>query len=214
MSRLIVNEIFHSIQGESSRSGLPCVFVRLTACNLRCTYCDTAYAFTEGTPASLEEILTAIRQYRCHRVEITGGEPLLQEGVHELMTRLCDLGYEVLLETSGSLDISAVDGRVRRIVDFKCPGSGMQEKNLWGNVPLLRATDEVKFVVAGRADFDWSLARAREEGLLGRVPVIVSPVFGQVDPADLAAWVLESGEEIRMQIQLHKVIWDPSRRGV
>jgi 7-carboxy-7-deazaguanine synthase len=214
MSRLIVNEIFHSIQGESSRSGLPCVFVRLTACNLRCTYCDTAYAFTEGAPVSLEDILAAIRQYRCRRVEITGGEPLLQEGVYELMTALCDHGYEVLLETGGSLDIGQVDPRVRRIVDFKCPGSGMQERNLWGNVGALRATDEVKFVVGGREDFEWSQTRAREERLLGKIPVIVSPVFGQVDPADLAAWVLESGEDVRMQIQLHKVLWDPSRRGV
>jgi 7-carboxy-7-deazaguanine synthase len=214
MSRLIVNEIFHSIQGESTRTGLPCVFVRLTACNLRCTYCDTAYAFTEGAPASLEEILEAIRQYRCNRVEITGGEPLLQEPVYELMTALCDLGYEVLLETGGSLDISGVDRRVRRIVDFKCPGSGMADRNFWGNVRHLRETDEVKFVVGDRADFDWSLARAREEGLLGRVPVIVSPVFGRLDPAGLAAWVLESGEDLRMQIQLHKVVWEPSRRGV
>jgi 7-carboxy-7-deazaguanine synthase len=214
MSQLIVNEIFHSIQGESSRAGLPCVFVRLTSCNLRCTYCDTTYAFDEGVPRSVEEILSAIRAYRCPLVEITGGEPLLQEPVHELMSRLCDEGFEVLCETGGSIDIGRVDPRVRRIVDFKCPGSGMQNRNLWANVGHLRSTDEVKFVVGDREDFDWAVAMIRRYQIDRRAPVLLSPVFGQVEPVRLAEWILGAGVSARLQLQLHKYIWHPAARGV
>jgi len=214
MPQLIVNEIFHSIQGESSRAGLPCVFVRLTACNLRCTYCDTAYAFYEGKPMSVDEILTAVRQYGCRQVEMTGGEPLMQEGVYELMVLLCDEGYETLLETGGSLDIGKVDPRVKRIVDFKCPGSGMVKKNFWENVRHLKDGDEVKFVIGSREDFDWSVGKIREHALDRKVPVLMSVVFGELAPLVLAGWILESGIQVRMQLQMHKYIWEPAARGV
>lgn len=214
MPQLIVNEIFHSIQGESSFSGFPCVFVRLTYCNLRCTYCDTAYAFHEGKPMSLDEILLAVREFGCPLVEVTGGEPLLQKDSLELLSRLCDEGYTVLLETGGSLDIGPVDRRVRRIVDFKCPGSGMERSNHWENVLLLTPQDEVKFVVRDRQDFDWSVGKIRQYGLSARAPILFSPVFGALEPIDLARWMLEGGVKGRMQIQLHKVIWDPAARGV
>jgi 7-carboxy-7-deazaguanine synthase len=214
MSQLIVNEIFHSIQGESTRAGLPCVFVRLTSCNLRCAYCDTPYAFEEGVPLSLEDILCRVRSYHCRLVEITGGEPLLQEPVHELMSRLCDEGFEVLLETGGSIDVGRVDPRVRRIVDFKCPGSGMEKKNHWANVGHLRPTDEVKFVVGNREDFDWAVAKVREFRIDQRTPILLSPVFGVLAPAQLAEWILESDLCIRMQLQLHKYVWHPETRGV
>ena len=214
MAPLVVNEIFHSIQGESSSMGRPCVFVRLTYCNLRCTWCDTAYAFEEGTPMEMEDILRDVDRHGCKLVEVTGGEPLMQEGVHELMTSLADRGYEVLLETGGSLDISKVDARVRRIVDFKCPSSGMLKKNLWTNVGHLRSTDEVKFVIGDRGDFDWSVRAIDEQELLRRCPVLMSPVFGVLEPVTLAGWILESRLPVRFQLQMHKVIWDPAMRGV
>ncbi len=214
MCDLVVNEIFHSIQGESSFMGMPCVFVRLTYCNLRCSYCDTAYAFTEGKAMSVEEILASVERYRCRLVEVTGGEPLFQEGSLALMKHLCDHGYETLLETGGSLDIGPVDPRVRRIVDFKCPGSGMEKKNDWGNVRHLKKTDEVKFVVGGREDFDWAMGKMEEHALEQRCTVLFSPVFGVLEPADLAAWLLESGSKARFQLQMHKYIWEPTARGV
>jgi 7-carboxy-7-deazaguanine synthase len=214
MSELIINEIFHSIQGESTRVGLPCVFVRLTYCNLRCTWCDTAYAFEEGRAMSVEEILRVVNAYACPLVEVTGGEPLMQEGVHGLLTALCDGGYETLLETGGSLDIGRVDPRVRRIVDFKCPGSGMVKKNLWKNVDCLRSTDEVKFVISDREDFDWAAERIREFDLNRRSTVLLSPVFGVLDPLQLANWMLEEKMNARLQLQLHKYIWEPDTRGV
>jgi 7-carboxy-7-deazaguanine synthase len=214
MPQLIVNEIFYSIQGESTYAGFPCVFIRLTYCNLRCTYCDTAYAFHEGKPMSFDEILGAVRTYGCNLVEVTGGEPLVQEGSLELMTRLCDDGYTVLLETGGSLDIGSVDGRVKKIVDFKCPGSGMEPANLWENVRHLTPADEVKFVIGSREDFDWSVGKIREHDLAGRCPILMSPVFGEQKPVDLARWILESGVRARMQLQLQKYIWDPAARGV
>ncbi|HTO94000.1 MAG TPA: radical SAM protein [Bacteroidota bacterium] len=214
MTELIVNEIFHSIQGESTFAGRPCVFVRLTWCNLRCTWCDTAYAFEEGSPMTIEAILARVRSYRCRLVEVTGGEPLFQEGVHELFGALCDEGFEVLVETGGSLDISRVDSRVRRIVDFKCPGSGMEKKNLWSNVGALTSHDEVKFVIADRDDFDWAAAKVREHGLDRVCTVLMSVVFGQLEPVDLARWILEEGTNARFQLQAHKYIWEPSARGV
>ncbi|MCK5574053.1 MAG: radical SAM protein [Bacteroidetes bacterium] len=214
MPEVVVNEIFHSIQGESTRSGIPCVFVRLAFCNLRCSYCDTAYAFHEGTKMSVEEVLRRVRVYPSRLVLVTGGEPLLQEGVYPLLKLLCDEGYEALLETGGSLDIRPVDPRVRRNVDFKCPGSGMESKNLWSNVDDLRATDEVKFVVNDRHDFDWAVAKIREHGLENRCSVLLSPVFGELEPARLADWILQGGLSVRLQLQLHKLIWEPSARGV
>ncbi|MDH4070298.1 MAG: radical SAM protein [Ignavibacteria bacterium] len=214
MPSLVVNEIFHSIQGESEHAGRPCVFIRLTWCNLRCTYCDTEYAFHEGTEMEIAEILDRVRQYRCPLVEVTGGEPLVQENATLLLRALCDEGHEVLLETGGSIDISPVDPRVKRVVDFKCPGSGMEMKNLWSNVTSLKKGDEVKFVVGSKSDFDWSIERIRQYGLMERCPVLFSPVFGVVEPVELARWILESGLSVRFQMQLHKYIWEPATRGV
>jgi 7-carboxy-7-deazaguanine synthase len=172
------------------------------------------HAFDEGLPRSVEEILGEVRSYCCPLVEITGGEPLLQEPVHELMSRLCDGGFEVLLETGGSIDIGRVDPRVRRIIDFKCPGSGMEKWNRWANVDHLRFTDEVKFVVGGREDFDWAVAMVREFQIDRRAPVLFSPVFGHVEPIRLAEWILGVGVHARLQLQLHKYIWHPEVRGV
>jgi 7-carboxy-7-deazaguanine synthase len=214
MIELVVNEIFHSIQGESSYTGRACVFVRLSACNLRCTWCDTAYAFSAGQPISIDGILSAVAAYRCDLVEVTGGEPLLQQGCHELLTGLCDAGYEVLLETGGSLPIGEVDSRVHRIVDVKCPGSGMERMNLWSNLDLLTHRDEAKFVIADRNDFVWAMEIELRYGLSGRTHVLYSPVFGMLSPTDLAGWMLEAGVKGRLQIQLHKYLWDPQRRGV
>ncbi len=214
MKNLLINEIFHSIQGESSYMGMPCVFVRLTGCNLRCTWCDTEYSFYEGKEMSLNSIMSEVEKYNCKLVEITGGEPLAQEHVNELMTMLCDAGFEVLIETSGSINIGRVDSRVRRIVDFKCPGSGMVKHNLWENVEFLKPTDEVKFVVGDREDFDWSVDVINRYGLLQRCPVLMSPVFGDVQPIDLAGWILDSRLPVRFQLQMHKYIWEPETRGV
>ena len=214
MTALVVNEIFHSIQGESSHMGRPCVFVRLTYCNLRCNYCDTEYAFNEGKAMSVSEILDAVSRFQCNLVEVTGGEPLMQEGSLELLRALCDRGYETLLETGGSMDIGPVDPRVKRIVDFKCPGSGMVKKNLWSNVAHLRGIDEVKFVIKDREDFDWAIARIAEHRIDARAPILLSPVFGVLDPAELAEWLLASGIRARFQLQMHKYIWEPSTRGV
>ncbi|MEK9135955.1 MAG: radical SAM protein [Bacteroidota bacterium] len=214
MSPLVVNEIFHSMQGESSHMGRPCVFVRLTYCNLRCTYCDTEHAFYEGSSMEVDEVLQKVRSYRCNLVEITGGEPLMHEGVYGLMAALCDQGYEVLLETGGSLDISRVDQRVKRIMDLKCPSSGMLKKNLWTNIEHLRPTDEVKFVIGNREDFDWSVETIRRYGLIDRCPVLMSVVFGVLEPVTLAEWILESGLNVRFQLQMHKYVWEPATRGV
>ncbi len=211
---LIINEIFHSIQGESSHSGRPCVFVRLTGCNLRCTYCDTTYAFDDGSEMTIGRILQEVRNYGCRLVEVTGGEPLAQDNVHHLLTSLCDEGFEVLLETGGSLDISPVDQRVKRIVDFKCPSSGMMKKNLWENVRRLTEKDEVKFVIGTREDYEWSKAAIAEHGIGGRCPILMSPVFGELEPVQLAGWILEDRLDVRFQLQLHKFIWSPETRGV
>ena len=213
-STLVINEIFHSIQGESSFAGMPCVFVRLTYCNIRCTYCDTEYAFYEGKRMTLDAIVAAVEAWGCKRVEVTGGEPLWQPEVHPLMKRLCDAGYEVLIETGGSLDISACDPRVRRIVDFKCPSSKMERHNLWSNARHLNARDEVKFVIGDRADYEWSKLRMAEFGLAGKCPILMSVVFGKLEPVVLSEWILEDRLEVRFQLQMHKFIWHPEQRGV
>lgn len=214
---LIVNEIFYSIQGESTHTGRPCVFVRLTYCNLRCVYCDTEYAFEEGTELTIDEIIDQIKKYNCRLVEITGGEPLLQKNVYKLMNMLCDEGYEVLLETGGSIDVSDIDPRVKIILDVKCPSSGMSNKNFWSNLNKLKYTDEVKFVIVDRNDFEWAKERITEYNLLQKCTVLMSPVVldeNSLRPSDLAGWILESRLPIRMQIQLHKIIWGKKTRGV
>ncbi len=215
---LIINEIFFSIQGESTYAGRPCVFVRLTYCNLRCTYCDTEYAFEEGTEIKISEIIDKIKSYNCKLVEITGGEPLLQENVFPLMKILCNEEYEVLLETGGSLSIADVDPRVKRIVDFKCPSSGMEKKNYWENVHYLKKDDEVKFVIGDRNDYEWTMqkigVRQQTEGLMDKCIVLLSPVYGAIDPKVLAGWILEDNLNVRFQLQLQKYIWSPEKHGV
>lgn len=205
--KLRITEIFYSLQGEASFRGLPCVFVRTTACNLRCTWCDTGYAFKGGTTMGLDEVITRVRSYPSRRVELTGGEPLLQRGIPKLAERLLALGYEVWCETSGERDIDLLPAGVRRVMDLKAPGSGEVLRNRWDNVGKLRAGDEVKVVCVDRADFDWALERVREHRLLERVPVMVSPVFGQLEAKTLAAWILESGMDLRLSTQLHKELW-------
>jgi len=188
MTAVRITEIFHSLQGESTLAGLPCVFVRLTGCNLRCTWCDTPYAFHGGTEMGLEEIVAEVSRHSCRRVEITGGEPLLQKDVLPLMRRLCDLGFTVLLETGGSIDVSGVDERVIRIVDVKCPGSGESSQNRWENFSHLSSRDQVKFVIRDRADFDWACAVVRASDLTAKHPVLFSPVHGELDAHLLARW--------------------------
>jgi 7-carboxy-7-deazaguanine synthase len=213
--RLRVNEIFYSIQGESTWAGLPCAFVRLTGCNLRCVWCDTEYAFYEGSHRTIAEIVAQIRKYGCKLVEITGGEPLLQKSVHALFSALLAEGYTVLLETSGEQDFAAVDHRVIKIMDLKCPGSGESERNRWSNLDCLTQRDEVKFVLADRRDYEWARAVIAERDLARRTnAVLLSPVFGTLEPATLAAWILADRLPARMQLQMHKQIWDPTSRGV
>jgi 7-carboxy-7-deazaguanine synthase len=211
---LLVHEIYRSLQGESTFAGLPCVFIRLTACNLRCRYCDTAHAFTQGEAIALHDVVDRALALGDDLVEITGGEPLLQPEVYLLMTRLADAGKTVLLETSGAIDTSAVDRRVRVILDIKTPGSGEVEANLWSNLDRLRSTDELKFVLCGRDDFQWAAALVRERMLTDRCPVLFSASFGNVDPTELAAWILESRLPVRLQLQQHKILWGADARGV
>ena len=212
---LTVNEIFLSIQGESTWAGLPCVFVRLTGCDLRCSYCDTTYAYTEGARRPLDEVLAEALAFDCELVEVTGGEPLLQPASRQLLAALCDAGRTVLLETNGAHDISGVDPRVHRIVDLKTPGSGECSRNRERNIPLLTPRDEVKFVIGSREDYEWARQAVCRFALPGRVKaVLFSPVFGRIDPAAMVQWILEDKLAVRFQLQLHKLIWDPKQRGV
>lgn len=211
---LIINEIFFSIQGESTRIGRPCVFIRLTACDLRCVWCDTAYAFEEGTEMTIDAILQKVKEYECKLVEITGGEPLLQENVHTLIKRLCNDNYEVMIETGGHRDISRIDPRVKRIMDIKCPGSKMERHNRWENIEILRATDEVKFVVVDETDYNWSKNILQQYKLDKKCIVLFSPVFGKLENRVLAEWILRDRLDVRFQLQMHKYIWDPKARGV
>ena len=209
--RLRITEIFASVQGESSRVGLPTVFVRLTGCPLRCTWCDTAYAFTGGSTRTLDDILAEVARHGLRHVCVTGGEPLAQKGCLALLTALCDAGYDVSLETSGALEIAEVDARVARIVDLKAPGSGEVDKNRYDNIPLLRASDEVKIVLADAADYDWARAQIATHGLDRRCSVLLSPVAGALDPAELAEWVVRDRLPVRFQLQLHKILWNDAR---
>ena len=212
---ITINEIYHSVQGESTWAGLPCVFVRLTFCDLRCTYCDTEYAFYEGKKQALPEILDAVLKFDCPLVEITGGEPLLQKNVLPLMKMLADAGRTVLLETSGAHDISAVDPRVHRIMDLKTPGSGEVERNLWSNIEHLSARDEVKCVIGSREDYEWSRDKVQAFNLSKRChAVLFSPIFGRIDPREIVEWILADKLDVRFQLQMHKFIWTPTQRGV
>jgi 7-carboxy-7-deazaguanine synthase len=211
---LRVNEIFHSIQGESTWAGTPCVFVRLTGCPLRCTWCDSAFAFHEGTDRSVDEVVAEVERFGCPVVEVTGGEPLAQPEAHELLRRLLERGFRVLLETSGALPIDAVPEGVCRIVDVKCPGSGEVERNLWSNLGHLRPGDELKFVIADRADYEWARDLVRSRDMAAGRPVLFSAVHERLDPAALARWILDDRLSVRMQIQMHKVLWPGVLRGV
>jgi len=212
--RLRINEIFYSIQGESTFAGRPCVLVRLTGCQMRCTWCDTEYSFYEGRWMRVDDVIEEVLAHGCPLAEVTGGEPLLQPGAHTLMSGLCDRGLEVLLETGGGLDISGVDPRVRRIVDLKCPGSGEAENNHWPNLRDLRATDEVKLVVQDRGDYEWARNAIREHRLDRLCTVHLSPVWDALEPAELASWVLEDRLPARVSLQLHKTLWGAEKRGV
>lgn len=226
-ARLMINELFHSIQGESTWAGRRCVFVRLMGCHLRCNYCDTEYAFHEGKRRDLDDIVAEVVGHACDLVEITGGEPLLQPAVHPLMTRLCDLGMTVLIETSGACDIGLCDPRVIRIMDLKTPGSGEVGRNLWTNIDKLNARDEVKFVLCDRADYEWACEIIRTHRLHERVNAVLLGAAAAMKPGkeiaglatglplrDLAEWVIADRLPVRLQTQLHKLIWDAATRGV
>ena len=210
-----VHEIYESIQGESSFAGRPCTFVRLSRCNLRCRWCDTPQAFEGGTQMTRAEVLEKALSFETPLVELTGGEPLLQEGAIPLLRDLCDAGRTVLLETSGERDICQVDPRVHRIMDLKAPGSGESERNRWENIADLGKRDEVKIVLADRVDYEWAKAAVEQHDLAARVnEVLLSPVWGELDPKELVKWVLEDALPVRVQIQMHKVIWDADMQGV
>jgi 7-carboxy-7-deazaguanine synthase len=212
---LTVNEIFHSIQGESTFAGEPCVFVRLTACDLRCSWCDTPYAFHEGQKMSIDEVMAVVDQFGAPLVEVTGGEPLLQSDVYPLMDRLLERGKTVLLETGGHRSIEKVPSRVIRIVDVKCPGSGESDKMDWSNLERLTSADQVKFVIKDRTDYDYARDIVSRERLSSRVAaVLFSPVHGVLEPRLLAEWMLADGVAARLQLQAHKYIWSPETRGV
>jgi 7-carboxy-7-deazaguanine synthase len=211
---LKVNEIFFSIQGEGTRAGEPCVFVRLTGCPLRCVWCDTAYAFHEGEARSEDAVLAEVAGFPCRLVELTGGEPLAQPAAFPFITRLLDEGYQVLIETSGHVSIERLDARAVAILDVKAPGSGESARMDWKNLELLKPKDEAKFVIKDRADYEWSRELVREKRLFERCPVLFSPVHGALDPGVLARWVLDDGVQARVQVQLHKYLWPGVERGV
>ena len=211
---LNVNEVFFSIQGEGTRAGQPCTFVRLTGCPLRCRWCDTKYAFQEGTRRSEDELIAQLQSYPCRRVELTGGEPLAQADTFPFIARLCDEGWEVLVETSGHVALDGLDPRAVAIVDVKCPGSGEEHRMEWGNLDRLKPTDEAKFVIADRRDYEYARQVVRERRLADRCAVLFSPVHGELDPGTLARWILDDGLPVRLQVQLHKYLWPGVERGV
>lgn len=204
---LRITEVFYSLQGEASRAGLPTVFVRLTGCPLRCTWCDTTYSFTGGEAATIESVLAEVAKYPARQVCVTGGEPLSQKDCLPLLTALCDAGYDVSLETSGALDVAGVDPRVSRIMDLKAPDSGELARNLWENLALLNRRDEIKIVIASRSDYEWAREVLRERQLDRICPVLFSPAQGLIEPQSLADWILKDGLNVRFQLQLHKLLW-------
>jgi len=209
--KLRISEIFHSIQGESTRAGLPTVFVRLTGCPLRCVWCDTEYAFSGGKSTSLDEVLDQVTGYRCRTVCVTGGEPLAQPGCLVLLRALCDAGFDVSLETSGAIDLAGIDERVSKIMDIKAPGSGEAGKTLWENLARLGARDEIKFVLDSESDYAWAREVIDRHRLSTICPVLFSPVQGRLDPAQLADWILRDSLPVRFQLQLHKLLWGSER---
>jgi len=211
---ITVNEIFGSIQGEGTRAGLPCVLVRLTGCNLDCTWCDTAWARTEGNEMSVDEVLAQTSRFGCGLVEVTGGEPLAQAGTVGLVEALCDAGFEVLVETNGSLDVAQIDARAVRIIDFKCPASGVSDRICWDNIEHLRPHDEAKFVIADRRDYDFARQTVAANNLNDKCTVIFSPAAGLLAASELAEWILQDRLPVRLGLQLHKMIWPEKDRGV
>jgi len=211
---LKVNEIFYSIQGESTFAGERCVFIRLTGCNLRCSYCDTEYAFYEGEELTVNKIIEKVKSYNCNLVEITGGEPLLQMEVNELITKLCDVGFTILLETSGSVLIKNIDKRAVVIMDFKTPSSNMEKKNRFENIAYLKPNDEVKFVIGSRDDYLWAKEVLQKNELNKKSKILFSSVFGEINDEEIVNWILEDGLDVKYQLQMHKYIWDPKRTGV
>jgi len=215
MSRpVVINEIFTSIQGESTRAGLPCTFVRLTGCRLRCSYCDTAYAFHEGHPRSVEEVAEEVESRGVRFVTVTGGEPLIQDGAHDLIRSLLDRGFDVQVETSGAVDTAGVDPRARIILDVKTPGSGEEGRMVWSTLSRLRSTDEVKFVVVDRADYEFALRLISAGRVPAGVPILISPAHGTITPSELAGWMLQDKVPARLHLQIHKYIWGEHARGV
>jgi 7-carboxy-7-deazaguanine synthase len=210
---LMITEIYASIQGESSYAGLPCTFVRLTGCPLRCRWCDTAYSFEGGKAMTLDEIMAEVARQRIQLVELTGGEPLAQKGCNTLAHRLAESGYNVLIETGGSEDVSHLDSRVHIIMDIKCPGSGMHERNRWENIDALKPSDEIKFVLADRADYEWALDMIKNYRL-ERFKLLFSPAFGLLQPKVLAEWMVADKVDARLNLQQHKYIWHPRAKGV
>ena len=211
---LKINEIYYSVQGESTHAGRPCIFIRLTYCNLRCSYCDTEYAFYDGKDMEITDIMSEIKQWDCNLVEVTGGEPLFQDECIDLLNELVNSNYEVMLETGGSLSISDVPKEVIKIVDFKCPSSAMEKKNLWSIVDDLQGHDEVKFVIGNREDFDWAKDRIAEYSLDKICTLLFSPTFEKIDPQLIVEWILVENLPVRMQMQMHKMIWSPAEKGV
>tara|TARA_B100001996_G_scaffold97636_1_gene73098 strand:+ start:298 stop:939 length:642 start_codon:yes stop_codon:yes gene_type:complete len=211
---LKINEIYYSIQGESSYSGLPCVFIRLTYCNLRCSYCDTEYAFYEGKDISIKEIIRKVNSYKCNLVEITGGEPLLQKNCIELINQLEKNNKKVLIETGGSLPIKNISKNTHIILDLKCPSSNMESKNLWDNLDYIKKTDEIKFVIGNKADYDWVKKIIKKHNLEKKCLLLISPVHDKIDKEKIINWILKDNLKIRFQIQLHKEIWDKDKKGV
>ena len=211
---LKINEIYYSVQGESTHAGRPCIFIRLTYCNLRCTYCDSEYTFYEGKDMEITHIMNEIKQWDCNLVEVTGGEPLFQDKCINLLNELINSNYEVMLETGGSLSISDVPKKVIKIVDFKCPSSAMEKKNLWSIVDDLQPHDEVKFIIGNREDFDWAKDRIIEYSLDKICTLLFSPTFEKIDPQLIVEWILVENLPVRMQMQMHKMIWSPDKQGV
>ena len=211
---LRVNEIFKSIQGESSYAGIPCVFVRLTGCNLRCSYCDTTYAYDEGVEMSVNEILSTIKGYNCKNVCITGGEPLLQKSVNKLINLLKKNRYKIFVETGGSINIDKLPRAVTRIMDIKCPDSGMEKEMDWGNIERLKASDEIKFIISSRKDYEWAKRITRKYKLTDRAQILFGVAYGRMKPKTLAGWILKDNLEVRFQLQLQKYIWPDKVRGV
>ena len=212
--KLKINEIYYSIQGESSYMGVPCIFIRLTYCNLRCTYCDSEYTFHDGNDMTINEIINEIKKYQCNLVEVTGGEPLFQKGCIDLLQKLIDFKYNVLLETSGSLSIKDVPKKVINIIDFKCPSSNMKKKNHWENIQFIKPQDEIKFVIGNKEDYEWAKEKIQQYNLTNKCTVLMSPTYKEIKPKTITKWILNDNLDVKFQIQLHKEIWKDETRGV